>query len=77
MEKKTRLTWLTYLGSSHPFLNVLVKYKHHRNIKSFVQTTKGSAKDILRIKEVFSKLSTRKIIEIHNVAHRRYVPRST
>jgi len=36
--------------------------------KSFAQATKGSAEDILKVKEAFSKLAPSKIIEIHNIA---------
>ena len=36
--------------------------------KSFAQATKGSAEDILKVKEAFPKLAPSKIIEIHNIA---------
>jgi len=36
--------------------------------KSFTQAIKGSAKDILKVKEAFSKLAPNKIIEIYNIA---------
>ena len=37
--------------------------------KLFIQATKGNTKDILKIKEAFSKLLAKKIIKIHNVVH--------
>jgi len=52
-----------------PSASVLAKIKHHKNTRSFAQATKGNAEDILKIKEAFSKLSTKKIIEMHNIAH--------
>ena len=52
-----------------PSASILAKSKHHKNIKSFAQATKGSTEDILKIKEAFPKLSTKKIIEMHNIAH--------
>jgi len=52
-----------------PSASVLAKSKHHKNIKSFAQATKGSTEDILKIKEAFPKLPTKKIIEMHNIAH--------
>ena len=52
-----------------PSASVLAKSKHHKNIKSFAQATKGSTEDILKIKEAFPKLPIKKIIEMHNIAH--------
>jgi len=63
-----------------PSASVLAKSKHHKNIKSFVQATKGSTEDILKIKEAFPKLPTKKIIEMHNITYdtnKRYVLRLT
>jgi len=42
--------------------------KHRQSLKSFAQATKGRAKEILKIKEAFPKLSSKKIIKIHNIA---------
>ena len=54
-----------------PSATVLVKSKLAKSklgSKSFAQATKGSAKDILKVKEAFPKLAPSKIIEIHNIA---------
>jgi len=50
-------------------MSILAKSKHHKNTRSFAQATKGNAEDILKIKKAFPKLSTKKIIEMHNIAH--------
>jgi len=50
-------------------MNILAKPKHHRNTRSFAQATKGNAEVILKLKEAFSKLSTKKIIEMHNITY--------
>ena len=53
-----------------PSATVLVKSKLAKSklgSKSFAQATKGSAKDILKVKEAFPKLAPSKIIEIHNI----------
>jgi len=50
-------------------MSILAKSKHHRNTRSFAQATKGIAENSLKLKEAFSKLSTKKIIEIHNIAY--------
>jgi len=42
--------------------------KHRQSLKSFAQATKGRAEEILKVKETFPKLSSKKIIEIHNIA---------
>jgi len=42
--------------------------KHRQSLKSFAQATKGRAEEILKVKEAFPKLSSKKIIEIHNIA---------
>jgi len=50
-------------------MSILAKSKHHRNTRSFAQATKENAKDILKIKEAFPKLSTKKIIKMYNIAY--------
>jgi len=50
-------------------MSILAKSKHHRNTRSFAQAIKGNAEVILKLKEAFSKLSTKKIIEMHNIAY--------
>jgi len=56
---------------SRPSATVLAKSKlakYKLGSKSFAQTTKGKAEDILKVKEVFPKLAPEKIIKIHNIA---------
>ena len=53
-----------------PSKSILNKLKYHKKTQSFTQTTKnniGMSPDILKIKDTFLKLSTSKIIEIHNI----------
>ena len=54
-----------------PSTTVLAKSKLTKSklgSKSFAQATKGSAEDILKVKEAFPKLASSKIIEIYNIA---------
>ena len=65
--------------SPRPSTNVLAKSKYYKNIKFFAQATKGSIKDILKIKEAFSKLLTIKLSKctmLHTIPIRKYVLRS-
>lgn len=55
---------------SRPSKSILAKSKYYKKIQSFTQATKnniGMSPDILKIKDTFLKLSTSKIIEIHNI----------
>jgi len=53
-----------------PSATILAKSKLAKSklgSKSFARATKGSAEDILKVKEAFPKLAPSKIIEIHNI----------
>ena len=50
--------------------SILAKLKYHKKTQSFTQATKnniGMFRDILKMKGIFLKLLTSKIIEIHNI----------
>jgi len=52
-----------------PSASVLAKSKYHGKGKLFAQATKNNVKNIIKIKEVFPKLPTNKIMEINKIAN--------
>jgi len=66
VNNKTNLVNISRIPPSippRPSASVLAKSKHHRNTRSFAQATKGNAEVILKLKEAFPKLSTKKLLK--------------
>ena len=64
--KLANISRISPLIFSKPSKSVLAKSKFYPKNHLFTQATKGNIEEILKIKEVFSKLSPGKIIKIQN-----------
>ena len=80
-EKKTDISRILPPISLRPSKNVLVKSKFYNknlslslnskpNIKLYPQASKGDIIEIIKIKEVFLKLSSNKFLKVHNVINK-------
>jgi len=74
-DKQANISRIPLPISLRPSKSILAKSKYYKKIQffklktqSFIQATKSNIKNILKIKDVFLRLSSNKIIKIHNVA---------
>ena len=80
-EKKADISRILSPISPRPSKSILAKYKFYNknlsfsfsfkpNIKSYAQVFKGDISKIIKIKEVFSKLSPNKVLEVYRVINK-------
>ena len=80
-EKKANIFRIPSLIPPRPSKSILAKSKFYNTdlsllsnskpyVKSYVQASKRNINDIIKIKEAFLKLSSNKVLEVHNIINK-------